>query len=189
MRLTGLRSLLFGALALLVVGVLPSCQNPLDPLSKTDKIEGLSYVDFSSTWDRWDADPEYDGVVVTMSYFNEFGDTLSFHDKPHSLVIEMWTQKDTGSTSGTSTSFLSKDTLFFTKTIEFSNSDDPIRIPIEAYKNLIPSTAIDATTGGATGFMVVRVFPPQQFPRKFLEVAQPDVTFYSAPTAQDTPNP
>ena len=31
-------------------------------------------------------------MQITMSYFNEFGDSLSFHDKPHKITIEFWSQ-------------------------------------------------------------------------------------------------
>jgi len=179
-------SWLFGALALLAVATLGGCQNPLDPIDKSDKIQGLSFIDFASTWDRWDADAQFDGVVVSLDYYNEFGDSLAFHDKSHSVVIEMWSQQDIGTLEST---FLAKDRLLFSRTIEFSNSDDDIRIPIEAYEQAIRDAGIaDETTGEMKGFMVVRVFPPQEFPRPELMVAQPDITFFKPEVAEDTPN-
>src|SRR5512137_353909 len=102
MRFAGRRlSWVLGAFALLAVAALGGCENPFDPLDKSDEIKGLSYVDFSLTWDRWDSDPEYDGVVVGIDYYNEFNDALSFHDKPHQVVFEFYTQKVTNPDSET----------------------------------------------------------------------------------------
>ena len=186
MRLAGLRSLLFGAFALLVVGTFPGCENPFDPLSESDKIQGLSYVDFAGTWDRWDSDSAYDGIVVTPEYYNEFGDSLSFHDKPHSVVIEFWTQTDIGTTESP---YIAKGTLFFSTTIDFSNSDDTIRIPVEAYRDSIPADIIDPATGESKGFIAMRVFPPQEYPREELPISYPDQTFFKPEASEGTPNP
>jgi hypothetical protein len=183
MRLPGFKSALFAALALLMAGVFAGCENPFDPLDKSDKIEGLTYVDFSATWERWDSDPQGDGLVVSLSYYNEFGDSLAFHDKPHKVVIEFWTQKDKNEGVEGSSSYLMKDQLFFSKTIEFSNSDDDIRIPIEAYYQALQAAApVDYT-----GFINVRVFPPQQYPRTELVVAYSDKVFYEPEVAEDQP--
>lgn len=194
MRLAGLRSLLFGAVALLSVGTFSGCENPLDPLNKSEKIEGLSYIDVAATWDRWDSDPLYDGLLIDMSYFNEFGDSLSFHDKPHSVVIEFWTQEDIGVGEIEGSSFLAQDELIFSKTVEFSNSDDSIRIPVESYFASIPSDLFTDPLLGTPltevkGFLVVRVFPPLEYPRVELVIAMPDVVFFKPEVAQDTPNP
>jgi hypothetical protein len=62
------------AVLLLTIGF-TACTNPFDPLDKSDSIRGLSYIDFALTWDRWDADPEGDGVVVSIEYFNTFNDS------------------------------------------------------------------------------------------------------------------
>ena len=58
MRLAGLRSSLFGAVALLLAGAVAGCDNPFDPLNKSDKIQGLTYFDFAATQEHWDSDPE-----------------------------------------------------------------------------------------------------------------------------------
>ena len=63
MRLTRRSFLLLGAFALLALTTLPGCENPFDPLDKSPKIQGLTFIDFSLTWDRWDSDPQFDGVV------------------------------------------------------------------------------------------------------------------------------
>jgi len=197
MRLSGCRSWLFGVLALFAVVTVAGCDNPLDPLDKSDKIQGLTFVDFSATWERWDSDPQADGLVVNVDYFDEFGNSLSFHDKPHNIVIELWTQRDAGEVGedGTvTTPFLVKDRLIFSRAIEFSNSDDSIRIPIEAYFQALQDADIrdpatgEPVTGDIIGFMVVRVFPPEEFPRPELLVAQPDVLFFEPEVAEDTPN-
>lgn len=186
MRHAGRGSWLFGALALLAVVAFGGCQNPFDPIGKSEKIQGLSYVDFGATWDRWDADPQYDGISIAMDYFNEFGDSLSFHDKPHDVVIEMWSQKDIGTVESP---FKAKDKLIFSRTIDYSNSDDDIRIPIEAYYQAVQDANIaDETTGEAKGYMVVRVFPPLEYPRPELLVAAVDVVFFKPETAEDVPN-
>ena len=88
MRLAGLRSLLFWTVAVLIAGPRAGCDNPFDPLKSSDKIQGLTYFDFSATQEHWDSDPEWDGVQITMNYYNEFGDSLNFHDKPHKVEIE-----------------------------------------------------------------------------------------------------
>lgn len=245
MRMAGCRWLRIGAVVLLVAGAIAGCENPLDPINKSDKIQGLAYVDFSSTWDRWDSDPEYDGVSITMNYFNEFGNSLSFHDKPHKIVIEFWTSRDTTKeTTATTTGLIGRngfvtaklrsavtspfstagliiqDKLWYSKTVEYSNSADQIRIPIEAYSSLLPPCPVETTTTTPTtttttttgttgttgttattttppaptsceakGFMVLRVFPPQEFPRPELVVAQQDIIFFKPVVAQSTPNP
>jgi len=184
MRRANFKSVLFGVLALFMVGAFTGCENPFDPLDKSDKIEGLTYIDFTAGWDRWDSDPQGDGLLVTLSYSNEFGEQLAFHDKPHEVVIEFWTQKDKNEGVEGSTAYLQMDQLFFSKTITFSNSDDDIRIPIEAYYQALQAAApLDNK-----GFMQVRVFPPQQYPRTELVVAQSDVEFYLPETGQDVPN-
>jgi hypothetical protein len=184
MRPTRLKRIFLGAVALLAMGVFAGCENPFDPLEESDKIQGLTYIDFSATWERWDSDPQGDGLVISLSYANEFGDTLSFHDKPHEVVIEFWTQKDQGAEATPPASYLVKDQLFYSKTIEYSNSDDEIRIPIEAYyQAYLAAAPVDDK-----GFMQVRVFPPQQYPRTELLVAQPDVIFFVPEAAEDTPN-
>ncbi len=98
--LTIRKNAFFLLLALLLVSMgLAACTNPFDPLTTSDSIRGLSYIDFSLIWDRWDSDPEGDGISVTVEYFNEFGDSLEFHDKPHKVVIEFWTEKIVGGTT------------------------------------------------------------------------------------------
>jgi hypothetical protein len=192
MRLAGLKSVLFGVSALLVMGAFTGCENPFDPLGKSDKIEGLTYIDFSATWERWDSDPQGDGLVVSLTYSNEFGDSLSFNDKSHKVVIEFWTQKDlsAGTEPTPRAATIVKDKLFYTKTIDFENSDDEIRIPIEAYYQALVAAfpASDDAAPDFAGFMVVRVFPPQQYPRTELLVAQPDVVFFVPEEAENTPN-
>jgi hypothetical protein len=196
MRPSGLRSLLFGAFVLFMAGALAGCENPFDPLDKSDKIQGLSYVEAATTWEAWDSDPEADGVVIELTYSNEFGDTLDFHDKPHEVVIEFWTQKDIGSIETevdgeieTSPPYLIQDKLFFSKTIDFENSEDTIRIPIEAYEDAIPEEAYTEVGADADQvFVVVRVFPPQEFPRQELYIAESDVLIFKPVVAEGTQN-
>ena len=176
-------------MALLMAGAFAGCENPFDPLDKSDKIEGLTYIDFSAGWERWDSDPQGDGLLVTLTYSNEFGDSLAFHDKPHKVVIEFWTQKDKNEGVEGSSSYLMKDQLFFSKTIEFSNSDDDIRIPIEAYYQAMVAAAPSSTPDSVdwTGFVNVRVFPPEQYPRTELVAAYSDQVFYEPEVAEDQP--
>lgn len=192
MRGTGYRSLVLGALALLVVGVCLGCDSPLSPISKSDRIEGLTYYSFTSTWDRWDADPQYDGILVTLSYYNEYGDSLKFHDKPHKVVIEFWTQQTVGEED--TNTYIGKDEFVFSKTIVYSNSDDDIRIPIEAYLADLKSnpTFNDAIKNRleVKGFMLVRVFPPDNYPRpELIPVGFGDQLFWKPELGEETPNP
>ncbi|HWR97167.1 MAG TPA: hypothetical protein VN317_01990 [Candidatus Methanoperedens sp.] len=176
--------MLLGAIALVSFFSVSGCQNPLDPIDKSDKIQGLTWFEINGAeLDRWDSDPELDGMLISLSYKNEFGDELSFHDKPHNVFIEFWTQKDIG-TGGNS--YLTRDQLFFSKTIRFENSDDSIRIPIEAYIGPL-GTVFDLTDPDAdfTGMLVVRVQPPQEYPRPELLVAEADVVFYERPVGDD----
>src|SRR5512138_1196550 len=69
---------------------LASCENPFDPLSDEGRIEGLSYIDWAGSWERWDSDPEYDGFVIPMEYYNKFGDALEFRNKSHDIKIEFY---------------------------------------------------------------------------------------------------
>lgn len=191
MRLAVFKPLLFGAAALIFMGAFAGCENPFDPLDKSDKIEGLTYVDFSATWERWDSDPEYDGITVTPEYYNEFSETLSFHDKPHSVVIEMWSQRDSGKPNAEGeieVHHWQQDELLFSTSVEFSDSDDTIRIPIESY-SLAVKSVVDEGSGEATGFLVVRIYPPQEYPRQELQVAYPDTIFFKPEVAETTPNP
>jgi hypothetical protein len=181
MRRAGRGSLLLWAIALLGIAAFAGCQNPFDPLDKSDKIEGLSYISFSATLGAWNSDPGDDGLIVAMDYYNEFGDGLSFHDKPHDVVIELWTQV------GVEGEFQTKGQLIFSRTVRYENSDDDIRIPIEAYYQAMLNAGLPDGTGAFAGFMVVRVHPPQDYPRPELIVAQPGITFWEPPTAEDTP--
>lgn len=178
----------------LAVLTLGACENPLNPLDKSDKIRGLSYIDCSLTWERWDSDPEYDGVIVTMEYYNEFGDSLSFHGKPHELIIEFYTQKvvggeknpDTGNIEGGRTTY---DRLIFSYPVVFSHADDEIRIPIEAYQGSLQASGYDLEKEDALVFLIVKVRPPQAHPLPELLVGYADQTVSKPPEADVTPNP
>ena len=172
------------AIAVLAVFAIAGCQNPIDPIDKSDKIQGLKWVEINGgDLDRWDSDPGLDGMVITLSYKNEFGDELSFHDKAHNIVIEFWTQKDTG-TDGSS--YITRDQLFYSQTIEYENSDDSIRIPYEAYlAQLAQAFDFSNVDETFTGMLVVRVFPPDEDPRPELVVAQGDTVFYERPAGDD----
>src|SRR5512145_538643 len=150
MRPAGLKKLLLVAVALVMAGAFPACDNPFDPLNTSDKIQGLAYFDFSATQEHWDSDPEWDGLQITMSYFNEFGDQLNFHDKPHKIEIEIYTEDTTGLTPV-------RGDFLTTKTIEYSNSDDLINIPIEFYGGALPLPSEAAISG----CLLVRIFPPE----------------------------
>ena len=194
MRLAGLRSLLFVVFAVAIAGAFSGCDNPFDPLKSSDKIQGLTFFDFAATQEHWDSDPEWDGVQISMSYYNEFGDSLSFHDKPHEIQIEFWSEKVPEDSTATTTAV--RDKLLFTKTVEFSNSDDLIRIPVETYYSALPTpTTADSRRGGSSravagytepikGYLLIRIFPPQEYPQKELIFLQSDVEFY---TPEDAP--
>ena len=132
MRLAGLRSLLFLVVAVAMAGAVAGCDNPFDPLKSSDKIQGLTYFDFAATQEHWDSDPEWDGVQITMSYYNEFGDALNFHDKPHKIEIEFWSEVD-GRRRRTP---VARGHLLTSKTVEFSNSDDPHPYPDRVLRRL-----------------------------------------------------
>ena len=173
MRLAGSRSLLFLAVAVLLAGA--GCENPFDPLNTSDKIQGLTYFDFAATQEHWDSDPEWDGVQISMSYYNEFGDSLSFHDKPHKIQIEFWSEK-----AGEDDTTTVRDELLFSVAVEYSNSDDLIRIPIESYYSYLPAPESDDEADAAiTGYLLVRVFPPQDYPQNELIYLQGGVEFYT----------
>jgi len=143
-----------------MAGGVAGCDNPFDPLNTSVKIQGLTYFDFSATQEHWDSDPEWDGLQISMDYSNEFGDALSFHDKPHKIEIEFWSEvSDPGPPAITALG-----SLLASKTVEFSNSDDVIRIPIEFYAGALalPSTE------SIKGCIKVSIFPPQESPQKEL---------------------
>lgn len=170
MRQAGLKSLLFWGLAFVVAGVVAGCDNPFDPLQKSDKIQGLTYFDFTATQEHWDSDPEWDGLQISMGYYNEYGDSLSFHDKPHKIQVELWSQK----TVGTATNIV-RDKLLASKTVEYSNSDDFIRIPIDYYAVALPLPS----TESIKGFVLMRLYPPLEYPQKELLFLQGDVELYT----------
>jgi len=170
MRLAGLRSLLFLIFAVAIAGAVGGCDNPFNPLQSSDKIQGLTYFDFAASQEHWDSDPEWDGLQITLNYYNEFGDTLSFHDKSHKVQIDFWSEDADGKPAS----------LLTSKTVEFSNSDDFIRIPIEYYGGLL---GIADPPESITGCLQVRIFPPQQSPQK--ELVAPvvcGVEFFTAET-------
>lgn len=175
---------LVGVIALISVFSLAGCQNPIDPIDKSDEIQGLTWVEInSSDLEPWDSDPELDGLVITLGYKNEFGDELSFHDKQHNVVIEFWTQKDINPDGDP---YLTRDQLFYSQTIEFEDSEDEIRIPYESYFAQL-STVFDFSNQDETfkGMLVVRVFPPNEDPRPELLVADANVVFYERPAGDD----
>jgi len=159
MRLAGLRSLPFLIFTVAIVGVLAGCDNPFDPLKSSDKIQGLTYFDFAATQEHWDSDPEWDGIQISMNYFNEFGDTLSFHDKPHKVQIDIYSEESSGTPPVVTRKFLTS------KTVVYSNSDDLIRIPIEFYGGFL---SIADPPVDIPGCLLVHVFPPQESPKREL---------------------
>ena len=171
MRLAGLRSLPLWIVALLLAGFTAGCDNPFDPLKSSDKIEGFTYFDFSATQERWDSDPEYDGLAITLKYYNEFGDSLSFHGKPHKVQIELWSAVTNDGPPKVTT----RGSLLTTRTVEYADSDDVIRLPIEYYAAALPLPS-DVTI---EGYVLIRVYPPQEHPQKELAyLLGPDVEFY-----------
>jgi hypothetical protein len=180
------RNLLCLVITLFAVFTFAACENPFDPLDTSSEIRGLTYIDFAVEWDRWDSDPEYDGVSVTIEYFNEFGDTLAFHSKAHDVVIEFYTQTpayfitdpekpDAEPTPGP----LTFDSLSFSYPATISNSDDVIRIPIEAYGDALVRAGYDLKDpDGAKAFVVMRVYPPDAYPQEELNSWQSDVPVF-----------
>lgn len=180
MRLAGRRMLLVAVLAMAALAA-AGCENPLDPIDKSEKIKGLSYVDFSIAWERWDSDPLYDGLEISMSYYNEFGDALDFHDKPHTVVIEFYTQKPApGADPTASDPPMTYDELFFSKSLTYSNSSDVIRIPIEAYQALMEKAGLDTSVSPVKAFVMLHVFPPQAEPRSELMIGYSKMEIFKA---------
>ncbi len=175
-------------LAILAIFSFGDCSNPLDPIDTSSRIRGLSFIDFSMTWDRWDSDIEFDGVAVTVEYFNEFSDSLTFHDKTHRITIEFYTQKLVGQTENEDSGELegglpTVDELIFSHNVRHSNSDDEIRIPIEAYRESLESAGFDLTEDVQV-FVVLTVFPPLADPLPQLQQVFADqVVFQPEPTA------
>jgi len=183
------RKAFFLLLALLLVSMgLAACTNPFDPLTKSDSIRGLSYIDFSLLWDRWDSDPEGDGVSVTVFYFNEFAEDLEFHDKSHKVVVEFWTEKTVGGVTDPDTDTTtggrpSNDTLIFSFPVEHDFSDDDIRVPIEAYAGALAANFEQFPEESISLFVMVRVFPPNQDPRLELVAYYPALIVYEPEAA------
>lgn len=188
MRLTKSTSLLLGALVLLVVTAFTGCENPFDPVDKTDKIEGLSYIDFTLTWDRWDSDPEYDGVGVIVDYYNEFGDSLSFHDKSHDVTLEFWTQQDISLDPADPTKIgQTYNQKFYSITVEHSNSDDTIRIPREGYEGLMTAQSNFNALEDYKAYVVLRVNPPQSSPKPELVASYVNMVIWKPAEAPEPP--
>ena len=181
------KNLLYLLVTILTATVFFACENPFDPLDTSSEIRGLQYIDFSLTWEYWDSDPAGDGVVVSPEYLNEFGDSLSFHDKSHRLVIEFYTQKLVGQvpdengllTGGSPT----LDALVFAFPVNYDNTTDDIRIPVEAYRAQLIGAGYDLELP-ADAFVVLRVFPPKEIPRSELVAFYANVAvFEPEPTA------
>jgi hypothetical protein len=187
-----LRTLLL-LVSLLTAFAFAACENPFDPLDTSSEIRGLTYITFAVTWDRWDSDPEYDGVSVEIEYFNEFGDSLAFRDKKHDIVIEFSTQKAayiiTDPETGTEKDGpLTRDALFYSYPATIENSDDVIRIPIEAYADALVSAGYSLTEQ-ALAFVLVRVYPPEAYPQEELNSYQNDVEVYAPELVVAEPDP
>jgi hypothetical protein len=178
MRLARLKSFLLWAFAVMVAAAVAGCDNPFDPLSTTDRIQGLTYFDFAATQEHWDSDPEWDGLQIVMNYYNEFGTVLSFHDKPHYVQVEIWSE-----TTNTATPpVVVRGTLLASKTVIFSNSDDFIRIPIEYYASALDPEA----TEDIQGYLLIRVYPPEEYPQKELVFAIAGVDLFKVEPAPVT---
>jgi hypothetical protein len=162
-----------------MVGAGAGCDNPLNPLKSSDQIQGLTYFDFSVVQAHWDSDPQWDGIEISMSYFNEFSSSLNFHDKPHKITIDFYTEapKTEGSTTPVRGQFLTS------KTVEFSNSDDVIRVPIEFYGGFLPLPSATSING----CLLLHVFPPQEYPQKELINFQCGVELFAPEPALITP--
>jgi hypothetical protein len=181
------RNLHYLVVTLFAAFIFAACENPFDPLATGDEIRGLTYFDFGVEWDRWDTDPEYDGVTITLEYFNEFGDSLSFHSKPHDVVIEFYTEKPAymitnpeNPAAEPTPGPLTADSLFFSYPATFESSEDNIRIPIEAYRGALEGAGYDLKDpDGAKAFVQVRVYPPKAHPLPELNAWQSGVEVYS----------
>lgn len=193
MRFAGRGFWLLGAFVFLMAVAFAGCENPFSPIDKSEKIQGLTYIDFSLSWSRWDSDPEYDGLEVTIDYYGEFGDALSFTDKPHDVTIEFWSQKEETTESGddtttTTTTTKTYDTLFYTLTVDHKNSSDTIRIPIESYIGDMKGASDFVETADYNAFVIVRVHPPQDYPKSELVVGYSDMLIYKPVENDVTPN-
>ena len=111
--------------------------------TQSDKIQGLTYFDFAATQEHWDSDPEWDGLQITMSYYNEFGDPLSFHDKSHKITIEIYSEVE-GATPPDPCRVAPSSPR---RPSNYSNSDDLINIPIEYYGGSLALPSTEAITG------------------------------------------
>ncbi len=194
-----------GVLAVLIIMFsFTACENPFDPLDKADEIRGLSYIDYSLVWDRWDSDPGADGVIVTVEFFNEFNDSLSFHDKPTRVVVEFWSQSTAGGVENPDTGEIqggvpTNEDLLFSWPVEIDFSDDEIRIPREAYEpalsaaGLLRETSETDETGALVApepvslFVLVRVFPPKAIPQAELVAFYGDQVVWEPPESVVNP--
>jgi len=173
MRLAELKSLLLLVVVMAIAGTVTGCDNPFDPLKSSDKIQGLTFFDFAATQEHWDSDPEWDGVQIVMNYYNEFGDTLSFHDKSHKVQIDFYSDVSSDATPPVVTR-----TFLTSKTVDFSNSDDFIRVPIEYYGGLLD---IEDPPKDIQGCLKISIFPPQESPqRELVAPMQCKVDLYKA---------
>jgi hypothetical protein len=165
-----------------------ACTNPFDPLDTSESIRGLTYIDFSLTWDRWDSDPDGDGVAIEIEYFNSFNDSLDFHDKPTRVVVEFWTQKVAGGVENPETGEITggvptNDQLIFSFPVVVDLSDAVIRVPIEAYDQALAANYELFPEETVSLFVIVRVFPPQADPKPELIAYYGDMTVYEPPAA------
>lgn len=180
---------------ILLMPMLISCDNPFDPLDKTDEIKGLTFIDWTGNWERWDSDPEYDGFVIIMEYFNEFGDSLEIKDKAHEIKIEFYTQKEINQEIDEETGDAKEgtgvnvpDRLIFEHTTIFSNTDDSIRIPKELYIDALRGAGFDLDDDEVLVYVLVHVFPPKAIPQQELIAGYPDQIVHK-PEVGPTPNP
>jgi len=174
MRVAG-RALLFGVFALLAVTIACRVREPFDPLSKSGKIVGLSYIDFSITWDRWDPTPN-----TTASSWSS--PTTTSSATPSSSTTSHTTSR---SSSGprrkcplrkTREVLHSYDRLAYSRTLEIVNSDDTVRIPIEDYRDKLAAAGLDLSANVPV-FAIVRLTPPEE-PGRVIVIGYPDMEVF-----------
>jgi hypothetical protein len=151
--------------------------------SSTVTIPGLTYVDYSLTWDRWDSDPLFDGVRISPSYFTSVGDWIPFAHKPHTVRFDFYTQKppDTGW-------YPQPDALFFTQEVTVASSEDRPQIPVELYQQALVDAGYDLESD-VLAFVIMTVQPPLGVPLAELVVGYPDQLVWRPILSPWTPNP
>lgn len=71
-------------------GVTSSTHRPIAPTPEEGQIKSLAYIKVMPSGYTDDADPEYEGVAIDISYYDEKSETINFKNIPLNVTIRFY---------------------------------------------------------------------------------------------------